>query len=517
MGLLQDFGLAPVSADDTSVAALDNGTAFELLGARLRRDYLNNQRERARQLEQAERKALYKDAGTALIDKKIDAMFADDETRRLRKAVAKCARFDNITRRTINEISTVYGKDATRRVSDPADDLRYQALLSATRHGEVMRRANRWLNLCNDVLIWFRVRSLGGRPPQPVTEVITPNQFWAIAHPDDPTFAIGFIIALYDTCKDRPTGAAAQRPGFAVWSDSERFMMTNEGKILGDTYTSNPFGIVPGVFLHREPPDGGLFDATSGADLKDGHLMSWFENTLLIKESKSVSKQNVWTGDMAALPSGQSQETEVDLIGPEGTTFQQIDRGVDLRQFRETSDHIGDRVMGNHGIPPSVRNHEGASSGYEQELRERRLRELRAEQIVIFRNAERELAAIQSIVLEQAMPEFAFSTDGWSIDFPEVQTLLSPDQELDVFERARKLGLTSTIKYLRKTNPDLMSDEDASMVLAENIADELFRNTAMRPLAEINGSATQALDDARSAIDNGMDGLEAQRGRAMPQ
>lgn len=483
MGILADFGIPVVNGDV--------GTARLSLKTRLVRDYFEHVSEKAREKEMQERLDLYKDGpgGLTLAEKVIDEFFADNEVRRLRKAVLRRARFDNALRRIVNENSAVYGVGPERRLASDADTARYRDLARFLRQDAVLRRANQWMNLGNDCLLWFRVRQIGDRPPEPVLEVYFQSQFWAIGHPEDRTACIGTIrkIAGPDTPK--------HEPHYAVDTSAERFRMNGDHLIIESTWEPQPFSRIPGILIHKTPPDTTLLDGTTGGDLKDAHLMAWVQNTMLIKESKSLSRQAVWTGDPRSIPSGQAQEGEVDLVAGEGIGVQTIDRGIDIDQFMRAADHIIERAAANHGIPPSVLRHQAVTSGFEIELRERRLRENRRDQIGIFRDVERELVELEAEVTAVAAPEWAFNSTGLTVDYPEVQTPISPAEHNDTFEVERRLGLTTTVDEILRRNPDLSSRKEARDVLIGNIAEETVRNIAMRPMVKASGSSNASMPE----------------------
>lgn len=512
-------------------------TAFTEAALWLRKNYIQNgdaeNGEMGRRVEMRKRKLLYNDDGDEFMMAIIDRAFQDKKVRALRRALVPYTKFDNALKRIVNELSTVYIEPPVRTVGkrpdadenlDPEKDspdnkqnARYKLVQIATNQNQLFRRANRWMNLFNNVLIWFRVREdraavlddagkeLVAAVRAPVMDVISPDMFWAVSDPFDPTRLIAIIFDI------APSGTSikASWPHFAVWADDVKFQLDKNSRLIESSLMPNELGRIPGLIISVEPPDQTILDSTSGDDLVSAHLMAWLENTMLIKESKSISKQAAIGGDLQTMATGQSQDTETDLILPEGATIQTIDRSIDLEQFRATADHIIERVAANRGIPPSVLRHNGATSGDELRLRLIGLRERRRDQIMLFRKVEREYAEIQSIVLARDLPSLAFSTEGWKIDYPEIEIPLGAEEALRVFEKERQLGLTDTLEEIMKRNPDLRDKAAAIRELIGHTLAELARNVAMRPLQKINGSTNQSQDEAKTAEDNGRDGGEA--------
>jgi hypothetical protein len=240
------------------------------------------------------------------------------------------------------------------------------------------------------------------------------------------------------------------------------------------------------------------------------HECIWFQNILLLKESKSANKQAYISGDTSAAALGQSADTEREVVLPEGVTVTVVDRGMDLKQFRDNADHVLERAAANHGLPPSVLHQQDSSSGAEIHLRRIPLRELRRKRIPIMRRIEKQIAEIQSAINANDLPEFAFRTEGWMIDFGEVQQPLTEMEADQVFEKRRQLGLTDTIEELRRRNPDLPSDEAAGDVLEHHIAVETERIRTMRELMSLSGGMGASTEDVQQR--GGKAPFEANRG-----
>jgi hypothetical protein len=155
--------------------------------------------------------------------------------------------------------------------------------------------------------------------------------------------------------------------------------------------------------------------------------------------------------------------------------------------FRASADYVTERAAANRGIPPAVLRHEGATSAEARELQRVPLREIRLQQQIPFRDLERDLAELQSLVISAKMPELAFDAVGWSVDFADPQTPLGQKEQLEVFEQERRLSMNSTIAEIMRRNPDL--DYDAARAVMEQFAkDELDRNIILRPLQAIAGT-----------------------------
>jgi hypothetical protein len=282
--------------------------------------------------------------------------------------------------------------------------------------------------------------------------------------------------------------------------------------VIVSSLEPNPLGRLPGVLASVRPATakGRLLDECPSSDLVAAHEHIWFLNVLSLKESKSANKQAYLTGDTSSATFGQSADTEREVVLPEGVTVTVVDRGMDLAQFRESADHVLERAAANHGLPPSVLHQQDSSSGAEIHLRRIPLRELRRKRIPILRRIEKQIAEIQSAVNANDLSEYAFSAEGWSVDFGEVQQPLTESEADAVFEKRRQLGLTNTLAEIMRRNPDLRSPEEAIEVLDANIEAETLRIAKMKEMLAMSGSMGASTEDMQQR--GGKPAFEGNRG-----
>ena len=460
--------------------------SWTYVGEYLRDSHIKNVSEKARRSEAIKRDAYYDGGGDEYMKRFIYLAFQDPLVRSLRADLVCQAKWNNVLRRVSYELATVYSEPAKRRVAK-ADD-KYQEFHDLLNMDAVMRELDQKLVLHGDIWIQYRVRS---STHEPLLDVVTPSMFWAVSSPTDRSHLVAIVL---DQTPPRVTRAT---PCYRVWTADETFMLDQECRVIVSTVETNALGRLPGVLASIRPATtkGKLLDDSPAADLVAAHEMIWFQNILLLKESKSANRQTYVSGDTSSAAMGQSADTERENFLPEGTSVQTADRGMDLSQFRENADHALERAAANHGLPPSVLHQSDAASGAEIHLRRIPLRELRRRRISIMRRIERSLAEIQSEVNANDLPEYAFSIDGWGIDFGEVQQPLT-EMELDqVFEKRRQLGLTNTLEEIRKRNPDLRSDEEAEAVLKSNVEIETNRIALMKTMISLSGSMGASTED----------------------
>lgn len=485
--------------------------SWTYVGEYLRDQYIKNSSQLARRNEAKKRDAYYEGGGDEHIKRLVWIAFEDDLTRKLRGDLVGQAKWNNVLKRVARELGTVYNKPAKRRVGD-ADAEKYRDLVKRTKMDAVMREVDRKLTIHGDLWIQYRVRR---ETKEPVVDVVTPAMFWAVAHPSDQTQLMAIVL------DQTPPRVTRVTPCYRVWTADETFMLDQECRVIisaSGAYAGvekNELGRLPGVLASLRPASakGQLLEECPASDLVAAHEMVWFQNVLLIKESKSANKQAYISGDTSAATLGQTSDTEREVILPEGVSITVVDRGMDLAQFRETGTHAFEQAGANHGVPPSSLHLKDASSGEEINLRRIPQRELREERILIMRDVENEIAMVQSQVNANDLPEFSFATDEWGINFGEVQQPLTETERDAVFEKRRQLGLTNTISEIMDRDPDL-DEKQALAVLEANIQAETLRVQKMRTLQALSGGMGASTEDVVQR--DGKQPFEANRGKPKP-
>lgn len=485
-----------------SVPAL--GLDWQDVSRYLARRYIRNQAEQARRSKANLRHSYYRSAGDGRMIEELDRKYDDPDAKQKRSAWVPLAKFGNVWRRIATEVSTVYAMPASRTVSGDADNERYQEIQRLSRQHEVMSRINRWAFVHRNLVIGPRVRpGADGVTLTPTLDVVTPDCFHAVAHPLDPTRLVALILDLQidKVIED------AKAPAKILWSAHEHALMDASGNILESTVTEHGYGRIPWMLFSLDPPAGALLDTTTGDDIDAAHLAVWFEYVNLLKESKSANNLIILQGDMTRTARQQSADSEGAVELPEGTTAQALQTGVDLRKYLDTAQRVFETVAANYGLPPAILNHQGVQSAEARELMRVPLRELRLQQQIPFRDLERELVALQALVIGREIPELAFSTEGWSIDFADPQTPLGTREALDVFGKELELGLTSRTAELMRRNPDLTREQakELERLFAED------KTEAIRLLREFQALAGGMPD---SMTDDAVTGNAAQRGAA---
>ncbi len=500
LGTLPSGIVSPLSDDDMSKY--------------LREQYVFNDSQKCRRAKMRDRIDLYNGNGQAQINAMVDDIFQNQKVRALRKKFVELAMFQNLTRRIVREISSVYAEPATRIVSSAPMNARYKALQQDMRLDRRMRVANQMLNLCNEVVVWFDLRM-----NKPVLRIVTPDNFWAVCHPNDPTLCVALI---FDQSPTDRMNSGDSTPHYLVVSDSETFSLNSHGRLLSGTRMAHGLSRMPMQLVHRTEPTVCLLDEYGGDDIVSAHKALTLINTMMLKHQKSGTKQAYMSGDAGDMPRDQPMDEEHLLQAPEGTSLSTLDLGADPDSYIKAARSVIKQLAANYGIPESVFDLSyQATSGYEIELKRTGLREVRRDQILDWRPVERDLASIMVEALAEAGSEYAFNLTGWSINFGEVETPQDPMQMLVYWEKRRQMGLMNSIEMLMQLNPEMDEKQAEEQIVANALVEakrvELYRALNVSPGTPADGSDRQNnsnSDDSETANagSKSQDGNPAEQG-----
>jgi hypothetical protein len=471
-----------------------------VVGAYLREAYIDNPTETARRCH-AKLLDDFKDGkGDAEMERVIETLWTDPANAARRKAVLKAGldKYDNVLARIAQEKATVYNEPAQRKVTNTTNDV-YQQFQEALDQDAIMRALDEMLAIHEDALLWYRVRLRPTGEREPVLEVISPAGFWAVAHPSDATLLVAVIIDC------RKPLSKPDDPVYVVWTDDETFEMNNKCDITANSRKPWPLKRMPGVLCSMRPAStkSALLSECPSVDLLSAQKTVRLQDLNLAKESISATKQTYVSGDTSGTPMGQSSDSEGEIMLGEGVSVSSVDRGVDTAQYRDNSNHAADAAFANHGIPPTVRSQQDASSGAEIELRMLPIRKQREKRIPVFRRIEAAIARIMAMVnglravpgvdgepiLEEGdLSQFAFSPEGWSIDFGEVQQVMTEAEKDTTYETRKRLQLTDAYEEEMRRNPDIKTVEEAKAILEERIRRNTEFVTSQKDLMAASGA-----------------------------
>lgn len=475
-------------------------TDLQAVGDHLSKYYIENAEEKARMCHARELDEFYAGRGDEYMKAVIGKMYTDPKNRARREAVidAKLDKYDNIIARIVGEKATVYSEPPRRTVKSGNEI--YQRFLDVLQLDDSMSQADKMLALHENVLLWYRVRELPTGEREPLVEVVTPASFWAVCHPNDRTMLVAIIF------DQRMPMCKPEDPSYRVWTHDQTFVMNGKCQIFESSIEAWPLNLMPGVLVSAVKPGSKpcLLTMFPSEDLLSAQKAIRLQAINLAKESISAVNQTYITGDTSATVMGQTADTESEVFLGEGVTASTLNRGMDQEQFRDNGGYIGDAVASNHGLAPSVLRNRDASSGAEIELRRIPIREQRKKRIPTFRRAEQRLAHVMSMVngtrviidietgqmfqVAGDLGEFAFSDEGWSMDFGEVQQPMSEAERDEVYETRKRLQLTDPLEEEMRRNPDLKTPAEAEAVIKERIRRNTWFVTEQKDLMAASGA-----------------------------
>lgn len=448
-------------------------------------DTYGTEAERCRRERHARRNNLYRDGGSDYMRSVIDRVFQDPEVRRLRKEWVDHARFSNSLKRIVNEVSTVYAEPAARLVGGSEENrVAFAQLVEEMKLDEVMDYANRMLNLHRAILLGPRVRDEGDGKRCVVVDVITPDQVIAVCDPNDPSRVIAWAIQVEYRSARRPDGW--RPPAWQLWNDHESWLLDKDLRPIGEP-VPHGLGVCPllPINYHAETI-AGFWPGEEGEDLVAAQVAIWMANILLLKETKSATKQTTISGDVTTAARNQSMDTEVPSHFPEGVTASTVDMSMDTSLFTAAGDHALARVGNNYGLSMGALTHQGVQSAEARELMLEPLRHLRRRQIKTFRRVEKSLAQLIAVIARVDAPTLAFDAAGFRINFGEPQVLQTEAERLATFKERQALGVDNVIDFMRRQDPDL-DEADAIASLRRNFWISTMRVVLMKDLMAISG------------------------------
>lgn len=470
------------------------------LGAYLR-DHYDTEAEQRRNRRHAVRDEFYRDGGCKVMEDVVDDFYEDLDVRKMRKKQVKHARFSNVVKRVIGELSTVYIEPAPRSVGGtPDNEARYRALCEALMLDEQMKEVNRLANLHRVVLVGPRVRVDEDGVPTMALDIATPAVVRAVVHPTDTTLVIGWLIKC--DSRVRKDYSAIRSVAWQLWTAHEMINLDARMVPIGDD-------LIHEIGVNRWVPlslvaigIAGYWPGEEGEDLIAAAVSISMANVNLLKETTTATKQTFLQGDTNSSAKGQSMDTATPAIIGEGVTATTVDMSMDTSIFTRTSNHVLESVGNGRGLSMAQLTHQGTQSAEARELLMEPLKILRREQISYFRRFEKRLALVMAAVAKKYAPaQLGFEVAQWSQDFGEIQSITALKQRIEEHVALRQIGADDILAFLRRENPDLDSDEAALSVLVEHLANETKRIALMRTMMAMSGGSVDGQTPAPNPVD----------------
>jgi hypothetical protein len=458
--------------------------SFEELGKHLN-NTIGTQTEKDRNERHALRDRLYRDGGDKDMEKVVNAYFEDDKVKEKRRAVIPHAKFSNDLKHIVGMLSTVYAEPARRYLANEADQLKLDELVKSLCLDEQMDVVNQMLNLHRALIVGPRIRVNADKSREMVLDIVTPSRARAVLNPLDMTQVLGWLVKIDMPMVRNPWG---QKPEWVLWTDHERVYLGADLQPIQATYTEHGLGMsrwVPLSYSAAAIP--GFWPGEEGEDLVAARMAIWLASILMVKETKSNTKQPIISGDATTMARAQAADSDIPIEAPEGVTVTTIDVGTDPQVFITAADHILERCGNNYGLSRSAMRHDMQSADAREAMMEP-VRERRRKQTKIMRRFEARLCAVMARVAEVDAPDLAFNPEGFRINFGEPKVVMGEKERLELYEHRRRLGLADPVSFRMSEDPDL-NQENAWDELADHTENNLKHQEMQRPLQALNGSS----------------------------
>jgi hypothetical protein len=432
---------------------------FKAYGVGQGTEYQNPHRLRRQAI--ADRLDLYRDNACRAVCSIIDRVYATQEMRDTLRAYVPIALEQNVSRRIVNEVASLYDRPALRILKKDNDAFHVEEKRISLHF--VQQEAHRLTNLCNETLLW----QFKGVDDKPSFRIVTPNEFDAIPDPRNKLVPGGYLLdaAPHDAWTPEQ---ARQTANYEIWDDTFRYLINAHGQIVdenGAPGQPSEHGLmrIPGVLFHRREPTTCILDASYGEDIKSAHLGVALLNVMIMRLSKSQGEnQPILQGNLAGMASGQVMNGERPLLLPPEVVASMWSMKTDPDHYLAVKKDKISSVGASYGLDYQMFMQElGAESGSGKsyQVRREKLTELRIEQRM-------RAAAHEAMVVEL----MGFSSDGMRLDFQEQAMPQDAAEEVSLLDAKMRKGLDSPIAYLMRKDPDL-DRETAVELLKANLTD----------------------------------------------
>ncbi len=406
----------------------------------------------------ARRLRLYRDQATPDVEAIIDLIYETEEYRLTLKRYIPVALEQNVTRRIIDEIASLYDRPVLRMLKDGSKTEQFRAEEKRLHLHELAQEGHRLLTLCNEVLQWWHT----GADGKGKIRLVTPDTFDAIPHPRDLLVPAGYLLDMAPTTYLTGDGKS-QLPHFEIWDDTYRYLVNAHGHMVnaagGVVAEPEPHGLgrIPGVLLHRREPTTCILDASHGADIESCHLGVALLNVMIMRISKSQGEnQPILQGNLAAMATGQVMNGERPLALPPEVVASVLNTKTDSSHYLAVKRDKITSVAQTYGMSyEQFSNTESGDSGKLYEMRREKLKEIR--------NESRRRAVMHE---GETVTLMGFDSDGMRLDYQEQSMPQDAMEELALVKEKMKLGLDSIVAYLMRKDPDLSRVEALAKIQA---------------------------------------------------
>jgi hypothetical protein len=412
----------------------------------------------------------------------------------------------NLLKRTVTDTSQVYSDTAKRSfekqiVEEETETETIGRIESDERYGEIvanlnpkMQLVNKLVNVCNVVLV---------RPvPDPEKthsqtgfrfDILTPDLFTPIQHPDNPSTIIGIMYAIDLT--DTPGDSITNIAGYATRKEILFYMGTGEPGdepffAETDNKSNEPAKIQPyvwrdrngkpylpfAIFRSEEPLTGEFVNRTLGEDLVEGTLETGKLLSRWIRsyEASSAGKQLVISGPGSERTPKSIIRDILSIISfpvsKDDAVLDQIDHTVDVNKMWDALQKFIESVISPYGL--SIEKFTAqAQSGISIKLKNEQLITRIKNQYSLYREGEKQLAEYIRRENNRALKIGEFGTideeASFQIDFGDLPFGPDPMEKAQENELYINMGLKSKASVLMDIEPDIQTEDEAQEKLKQ--------------------------------------------------
>lgn len=451
---------------------------------------------RRRRKEVGARLKWWRDQGADLVKGLVAALFDSEKVIEQRQRFARMATAHNPSKRLTDEVSNLYEEPPLRTFKGRATmEEAYRKTAEEVQLDELMQEAQPLAFLCSAVMFWG-VKSEATQRDS--LRLVTLDECDPVPHPADKLHMAGVILDCAPA-SSLPAGQREQLKHFEVWDERYVLELNASGSVVRPRY-EHGLGRIPGFLAHARKPTEKLVEWERGGDITAAHEAVVFLNLLALRLAKSQGEnQPILTGDLARMASGQPADGESPLALPPGVTVEMLQTKTDPEHYLKLLRHFISGVAQTYGMSyEQFTNSDTAdtASGRAYAVRRQKLSEIRSQQRRRWSRHEREVVVL-----------LGFDPTGFHADYHDPAMPQDPMEELDVEEKRWRLGQSNPAAFLRKTNPDIQSDEEAMVQVLTNVA---ITSSLWSLLRKANAPAdADAVDGGQSAQENGAKGPAA--------
>ena len=395
----------------------------------------------------SKRLSFYHDEQTSYIEEALALHYADTSQ--------FTPTFFNVVKKITIQLSMVYLADARREVEGTERDKQiFAEMVESSSLNMKLKVASRYTRLLKTIMlrpVW--------RKGKMDLDVMS-GDFLDILFGDTPEELEQVLITHY------PQSGESSDITYSLWTNETFQRLDYNGNILESE--PNPYNVIPMVPIWDNYPTNGSFWQSGGDDLisVQSAINERLTDLLVV-----LRQQGFGQGVAKGFPDGGKLQVGpgvmVEIEDPEGD-FYYAKTNAPISEILDSIDFMVKQLAVSNGLPASSLSVKPTQeSGLARISGNRELEELRRDQISLFNTYEKRLFDMFRIVWNVHNPIKKITSDAkLKVDFFDPKPVLSPDKEVEKWEKEIAMGTISRVDILQIKNPDL-SREDAIKRLAE--------------------------------------------------